>query len=532
MDRVLAQFEDVVALSGSAWKAREPGSSRQVLIKRFPGSEGKTCATQALALRHPRIVPTRRWMLDGDSLYIVRDWVTGVNLRQTLSQQALRAFDRLHARLSPLLDALDYAHTAGISHGGVKPENVLSDARFPEQVLLSDFGVTKGVSEQLAPQRDFYDLCSLYKEFLPTRPEDDEAGAAARLRLLRNLSETQQTAESAEELRYKLDAIARMADLLGFSAQGLEEGAGRTRLGARLVCTVTPPTANLSPGGGTFVTMEMDNEGDAPLHIESVSSDVVWLNLPNRFVPVTLEAGTGGDLIWTLSGARLEPGAYNAALTVQSNDGLLTPSPTPGTDWPVQTVSVPVLVRGARVDEGEETSIPVAEQLPSTAPAQNARTLDLTGDHFGIACVQEPDPGLVRYGQNGVVHLGIRNIGSERLRLDKISARPAWLTYPGEFRAFWIKPGETQFLGFSVAGIGLTGGDYKAELTFTTSVMAETMVGSKPIYRDMTCEVRVRVVRGMADALPGGLSKSGCVPILLAIGSSLGLIGWTVSRYS
>ncbi len=534
MDRVLAQFEDVVALSGSAWKAREAGSSRQVLIKRLPGSEGKTRATQALALRHPRIVPTRRWMLDGDALYIVRDWVPGINLRQTLSQQALRAFDRLHARLSPLLDALDCAHTAGISHGGVTPENVLSDARFPEQVLLSDFGASKGVSEQPTPQRDFYDLCGLYKEFLPTRPDDDEAGAAARLRLLRNLSETQQTAESAEELRYKLDAIARMADLLGFSAQGLEEGAGRSRLGAKLLCTVSPPTATLSPGGGTFVTLEMDNEGDAPLRIESVTSDVVWLNLPNRFAPVTLEAGTGGDLIWTLSGARLEPGTYNAALTVQSNDGLLTSSPTPGTDWPVQTVSVPVLVRDSRVEAGEETEssgIPLAEQLPSTFPAQNARTLELTGDHSGIACVQEPDPGLVRYGQNGVVHLGIRNIGPERLRLDKVSARPAWLTYPGEFRAFWIKPGETQFLGFSVAGTALTGGDYKAELTFTTSIMAETMVGSKPIYRDMTCEVRVRVVRGMSDALPGGLAKSGCAPLLLAVVSSLGLIGWTLSRY-
>jgi tRNA A-37 threonylcarbamoyl transferase component Bud32 len=531
MDRVLSQFNEVVALSESTWTAREQLSTRQVLIKRLPDSESKTRATQALALRHPRIVPTRRWMLDGDALYLVRDWVPGNNLRQTLSQPSLRAFDRLHGRLSPLLDALDFAHTAGIAHGAVTPENVLSDARFPDQALLSDFGAARPSETPAEPRRDFYDLCSLYKEFLPSRPADDEAGTAARLRLLRNLTETQQTAESAEELRYKLDAIARMADLLGFSAQGLEEGAGRQRLGAKLLCTVSPPTATLSPGGGTFVTLEMDNDGDAPLHIESVTSDVVWLNLPNRFVPVTLEAGTGGDLIWTLSGARLESGTYTTALTIRSNDGLLASAPNPGTDWPVQIVSVPVLVRGARVEEGEEISKPLAEQLPGIAPAQNARPLDLTGGHSGIACTQEPDPGLVRYGQNGVVHLGIRNIGTERLRLDKISAIPAWISYPGEFRPFWIKPGETQFLGLSVASAGLTGGDYKAEVTFTTSVMAETMVGSKPIYRDMTCEVRIRVVRGSTDALPGGMAKTGCVPLLLALGSSIGLICWTASRY-
>jgi len=540
MDRVLSQFEEVVSvaaprLGAAAWTAREAGGGRRVLIKRLPDHSAKTRATQALALRHPRIVPTRRWMQDGEAFYVVRDWVPGQNLRQTLSHQALRAFDRLHARLAPLLDALDYAHTAGLSHGAVTPENVLTDAQFPEDALLSDFTAVESHAGPPTPRRDFYDLCALYKEFLPSRPADDEAGAAARLRLLRNLTETQQTAESAEELRYKLDAVARMADLLGFSAQGLEND--HPRQGARLVCTVSPPTAMLAPGGGTLVTLGLDNEGDAPLHIESVSSDVVWLNLPSRFVPVDLEAGTGGDLIWTLSGARLEPGAYSAALTVVSNDGLVTSAPPPGTAWPAQTVAVPVLVRGTRTEEAE--TVPLAESLPhpeKPTPNPGATAPDLpkgegAGEHYGIACVQEPDPGLVRYGQNGVLHLGVRNIGPARLRLDKVRARPSWLSYPGEFRALWIEPGETQFLGLSIAGAGLTGGDYKAEVTFTTSVTMDTIIGPKPVWRDMTCEVRVRVVHGGGDALPGGLAKTGCVPLLLALASSVSLLAWVTLRF-
>ena len=167
--------------------------------------------------------------MDGESLYLVRDWVNGANLRQTLAQKAQRAFDRLHTRLIPLLDVLDYAHLSNITHGAVSPENVLADARFPDQALLSDFQSDYAAAAlslgPTTPHRDFYDLCALYKEFLPSRPDDDETGAVARLRLLKNLTDTQQTAESADELRYKLDAIARMAELLGFSAHGLEEGA-------------------------------------------------------------------------------------------------------------------------------------------------------------------------------------------------------------------------------------------------------------------------------------------------------------------
>ena len=532
MDRVLSQFEDLLSLPPSAsgaaaWTAREPSGGRRILIKRLPDDEAKTRATQALALRHPQIVPTRRWLRDGDRFYVVRDWVSGCNLRLALSDMALRAFDRLHARLLPLLDALDYAHSAGLTHGAVTAENVLVDEQFPDLALLSDFArAPTAATREMPPRADFVGLCQLYKDFLPTRPADDEAGTEARTRLLRNLSETQQTTQSAEELRYKLDAIARMAALLGFDAMDMEADSGvRTRLGARLVCALTPPTATLAPGGGTTVTLALDNEGDSILHVESVASDVVWLNLPNRFNPVDLAPGTGGDLIWTLSGARLEPGAYQAALTVRSNDGLLALAPPPGAAWPVQTVAVPVLVKGVNPEETYVGTVPLAESLLHPPPTPTPAGQPSNGEHPGIACVQEPDPGLVRYGQNGVLHLGVRNIGPTRLRVDRLHTRPKWLTYPGDLRAVWIEPGETQYLGFAVDTAGLAGGDYRAEVTFTTSILTETLLGPKPVWRDMTCEVRVRVVRAGGDVLPAGIGKAGCVPLALALASSLGLLG-------
>ena len=130
MDRVLGQFDEVTPVAtatpgAAAWTAREAGTGRQVLIKRLPGDAAKTRATQALALHHPRIVPTRRWLRDGDGFYVVRDFVAGRNVRQALGAAAQRAFDRLQALFSPLIDALEHAHEVGLSHGGVTPENVL-----------------------------------------------------------------------------------------------------------------------------------------------------------------------------------------------------------------------------------------------------------------------------------------------------------------------------------------------------------------------------------------------------------------------
>ena len=514
-DRVLAQFEDVTPVptatpGAAAWTAREAGGGRRVLVKRLAGDAAKTRATQALSLQHPRIVPTRRWLVDGDSFYVVRDFVPGRNLRETLSDVSLRAFDRLHARLLPLLEALDYAHSAGLTHGAVSAENVLDSDQYPDYALLSDFAEARTPAETV-PRRDFSELCGLYKEFLPTRPADDEAGSAARVRLLRNLTETQETTQSAEELRYKLDAIARMAGLLGFNAVALEaDTAARTRLGSRLVCAVSPPTATVTPGGGTTITLSLDNDGDSPLHLESVTSDAIWLNLPNGFTPVNLEPGTGGDLLWTVSAARLTPGAYNAALTVRSSDGSTTLRPASGTAWAEQKIALPVLVKAPDAEQAEQQANPKAREVPL------AEGLPHSGELPGIACVQEPDPGLVRGGQQGVVHVGVQNIGPTRLRIERIHTRPKWLTYPGDLRAIWVEPGETRFLGFALDAANLAGGDYVAQVTFTTSIVADTLLGPKPIWRDMACEVRVRVVRGGEDALPAGAGRAGCVPVVLA----------------
>lgn len=546
MDRVLGQFEDVREVETAtpearAWRGRDSLSGRDALIKRLPAAGGgKTRATQSLALAHPHIVPTRRWLRDGDGLYTVRDFVPGSNLRQALADVSRRAFDHLQHLLSPILDALDYAHRFGLTHGGVTPENVLVDAE--GNSLLCDFATIENPSPlhaayvprelmaadgQATARADFYALCELYKEFLPERSSEDEAGAAARQRLLRNLSETQQTATDAEELRYKLEAVGKMAELLGFSGEQGE--GGKVLRPAHLVCTVAPATATLAPGGGTNVTLSLTNEGDRDLHVESITTDAVWLNLPTRLAPFDLPPDSRRNLVWIVSGARLQAGAYNATLTVRSNSNVI-PEPLKKEAWSEQVIAIPTIVRGSAENNARNDGVsvdyrPLAEELP--LPDQPPPQYVTDNEHPGIAVTQEPDPGLARTGQNGVLHLAVKNIGSRRLRVDSVSPYPSWLVYPGIFNALWIEPGDTQYLGFSVVTATLPGGDYTAAVTFVTTVMTETLLGLQPERRQMKCDVRVRVVRGVAAQTD--LSKvagGGCAPAVLAAISGFSLLGY------
>ncbi len=526
MERVLAQFEGVAPAvtatpGAAAWTAREAGTGRRVLIKRLPGDEAKARATQALTLHHPRIAPTRRWLRDGDGLYVVRDFVPGVNVRQALGAAAQTAFDRLQALFLPLLDALEYAHGRGLPHGGVTPENVVltGDDGGTGPTVLTDWATSlvtpKDYEIPPTPRTDYVALCELYKEFLPTRPADDEAGQTGRARLLRNLTEIQHTAQSAEEVRYKLDAVARMADLLGFSAQA---PAPSVRQGARLVVAVTPPAATLNPGGGVSLSLSLRNGGDALLRVEAIESNAVWLNPAAWATPVDLMPDNGRDVPLTVSAARLSPGNYQAQLLIRSNSGLGTLRPAAGASWHEQAVTVPVLVQGRG-----NSAAPLAEELPPPPPTPRA-------DSAGIACTQEPDPGLVRYGQNGVLHLGVQNVGPRRLRLDKLKTNPSWLVYPGEWQPLWVEPGATQFLGFSVRAQALAGGDYTAQVTLLTSSEEPTLLGSQLAWREMSCDVRVRVVRGAADVRPDA-ARFGCLPVLLALGASfVGLIALLMVR--
>ncbi len=106
---------------------------REELAVRFV-REGKTAAR----LNHPGIVTIfNAEVIDGRPL-IAMELITGRTLASLIQQGAL-AVDQAVSILDQLLDAVGYAHAAGIVHRDIKPDNIFVTNQ--GQVKLADFGI-------------------------------------------------------------------------------------------------------------------------------------------------------------------------------------------------------------------------------------------------------------------------------------------------------------------------------------------------------------------------------------------------------
>ncbi len=148
----LGRFELIERLGvggfGSVWKARDKELDRTVAIK-IPRAGDMSAEDQekffrearaAAQLRHPSIVSVHEVGRDGDSVYIVSDFVRGVTLGDWLTDQ--RPTSREAAELcAKIADALHHAHEKGVVHRDLKPANIMIDG--DGQPHLMDFGLAR-----------------------------------------------------------------------------------------------------------------------------------------------------------------------------------------------------------------------------------------------------------------------------------------------------------------------------------------------------------------------------------------------------
>jgi len=153
---------------GQVFDAHDRGLNRRVAIKaNYPHTSTQfaiRAEAQALAaVRHPGVVAVHALGTEGDVDFMVMEHVSGVTLAHhlhALEAKGLPLAERLDI-LVAVADGLAAIHRAGLSHGDVKPDNILLAAS--GRVVLTDLGLVRpdydqeqgvvaGTPEYMAPE--------------------------------------------------------------------------------------------------------------------------------------------------------------------------------------------------------------------------------------------------------------------------------------------------------------------------------------------------------------------------------------------
>jgi eukaryotic-like serine/threonine-protein kinase len=93
-------------------------------------------------LSHPHILPVLDSGEQNGHPYFVLPYMEGGTLRQVIEKERAMELDRVIQIARTIAGALDYAHSQGLIHRDVKPENIL----FTEgQAVLGDFGIARAI---------------------------------------------------------------------------------------------------------------------------------------------------------------------------------------------------------------------------------------------------------------------------------------------------------------------------------------------------------------------------------------------------
>jgi serine/threonine-protein kinase len=97
-------------------------------------------------LNHPNIVQVYDFGAEGDLAYIVMEFIQGKELKDYFAANERLDLATIFGLMIGLLDALEFAHEAGVIHRDVKPANVM--VVNGAQAKLTDFGVARFTEPQ------------------------------------------------------------------------------------------------------------------------------------------------------------------------------------------------------------------------------------------------------------------------------------------------------------------------------------------------------------------------------------------------
>lgn len=274
---------------GRVWRAEDTLLQRTVAIKEILTSSGPVREARAAArLDHPGVVKVYDVLTSAGRSWIVMEYVASRSLHAAVSEDGPMPPDEVARIGLRMVAALRKAHTAGVLHRDVKPDNVL--LALDGRVVLSDFGLATvagldgpdprlGSPSYIAPERllsweagvpgDLWSLgATLYYAVEGRRPfTRDDGGAALRALideppdplalagddlgplLLALLDKDPLRRPAAEEVEDRLRAVARTGSFRGRA----RVRPSRMRLvlaGGAVLVAVTGGAAVAATGGG------------------------------------------------------------------------------------------------------------------------------------------------------------------------------------------------------------------------------------------------------------------------------------------
>jgi len=134
-------------------------------------------AQSAASLSHPNVVSIYDVGQEGETHYIVMEYVEGMTLNDLIKEKApLQVEDALHIA-SQICDALEHAHSNQIIHRDIKPHNILIGRN--GRVKVTDFGIARAATSSTITQTG--SVVGSVHYFSPEHAKGTAAGAKSDL---------------------------------------------------------------------------------------------------------------------------------------------------------------------------------------------------------------------------------------------------------------------------------------------------------------------------------------------------------------
>ncbi len=208
--------------AGEVWRGLEARSGRPVALKVFKPDTGRLYYSElaaTLSLRHENLVRLEDLWDETKGRGLVLELCSGGSLRDVLNRAQDVSLKDFLAISDQVCNALDYLHSRKMTHGDIKPENLLrARATGDPHWKIADFGLAQASASKkadyytpryaapeqfrgkISPASDVYSFGKVLIECLGKISTQFEPGAVGALESIRWLCESAVAADPAQRI--------------------------------------------------------------------------------------------------------------------------------------------------------------------------------------------------------------------------------------------------------------------------------------------------------------------------------------------